>query len=98
MSNTIRNRPHYIIFTEEDKEKDFTRDNKSIRTYHTGRRMKTYTVNNKRSKYGVEPGLGTGISKLGKLVTKNANRALKKQARQQLKKDLKRQIDETLCK
>ena len=34
-------------------------------------------------------GRGIGISKLGKLVTKNANRSLKKGVRQEIKNQLK---------
>ncbi len=53
-------------------------------------KLKPYTSDHKRGsgKFAVELGEGTGISKLGKLVTKNANRSIKKSARQQAKKDL----------
>ena len=59
---------------------------KSQSQYDMGsRKMKPYLSDHARGtmKEVVSLGRGTGISKLGKLVTKNANRAQKKAARQQ---------------
>lgn len=57
------------------KDKDYFKHNK----------MKPYVEEHKmgNGKFEVELGLGLGISKLGKLITKNANRSLKKSARRE---------------
>jgi hypothetical protein len=52
------------------------KDDKSQRENTYGKRMKPYSK--RRGKFAVEPANKTGISVLGKLITKNANRSLKK--------------------
>lgn len=57
------------------KDKDYFKHNK----------MKPYIEEHKMGQLKFEPdlGLGLGVSKLGKLITKNANRSLKKGARRE---------------
>ena len=83
-----------IAYTTEKK------DNKSIRDVTFGRRMKAYTPNNKRGKFAVDisngdgngGGYKVGVSRLGKLVAKNANRSKKKSVRQGVKQEIKKVI------
>lgn len=54
------------------------------------RKMKPYS--RRSGKFIADLGRGIGISKLGKLITKNANRSLKKSIRQLNKKLIKQEI------
>jgi len=70
---------------------------RSQRDYDMGsRKMRPYLSDHARGtmKEVVDLGRGTGISKLGKLVTKNANRAQKKSARQQGFQDMEDELNE----
>ena len=73
------------------------RDNKSIKQYTYGRRLKPYAK--ERGKYGVDNSSGDhnpgstgklGVSKMSKLITKNANRSKKKYVRQEAKKSIRK--------
>lgn len=62
---------------------------RTIRNKQEGKiKRKLRPYSKKYGKFLVEPQNGTGITKLGKLVTKNANRSLKKKIRQMLKKEI----------
>ncbi len=64
---------------------------KSIRlSMHTRNKMPPYLADNNRGRLKYVPELSnkTGISTLGKLVARNANRSLKKAARAQGKRDI----------
>lgn len=58
------------------------------------RKMKPYLADKDAGsgKFAVDLGRGTGISRTGKLITKNANRGKKKAARTQGKKEIKDQL------
>lgn len=78
------------------------RDNKDITFPTYGRRMKAYTKNNKRGKFAVDMSRGDGngggfklgVSRTGKLVTKNANRSLKKAVRQESKNEIRNYLNQ----
>lgn len=75
-------------------------------TFGHKKSIKEHSVNSKKSKpyladkdmgsgkFVVDLGKGTGVSKTGKLVTKNANRSKKKAARQQGVKDILKGLNE----
>ncbi len=58
-------------------------------------RMPPYLADKNRGdlEFVVEHGRGTGISKTGKLITKNANRSRKKAMRQQSKRLIEQELD-----
>lgn len=73
-----------------------TKNHKDIRVIKiTANKMKPYLADKNMGypEYTPDLGRGTGISKTGKLVAKNANRSRKKAARQEAKNVIKRNID-----
>lgn len=94
MGKTLRNK------IEDGEFLGNQRDKKRIGAVTIGKRMKAYATS---FKFGVDhstgnphfrnSGMKTGVSRMGKLVTKNANRSLKKGLRQQLKKELRFELD-----
>jgi hypothetical protein len=72
---------------------------KSIKEIGLGRnKLKPYLADKDAGspKFVVSLGKGTGISKTGKLVTKNANRSKKKAARQQTKKEINQELQQII--
>lgn len=82
MSRTKRMKPSH-----DNKVPHEQRDNKSLRegSWGRNRKSKPYDGSKWQFKYGVEPANATGITRLGKLITKNANRSKKKTVRQKAK-------------
>ena len=69
---------------------------KSQRTHSVGRKSRAYVKDRDRSagKDVVEMGDATGITRLGKLITRNSNRSKKKGRRQELSKMMYKQFNE----
>lgn len=65
--------------------------------HKNSKRLRPYAVERKPIKYTADkteyvPGTLKGVSKFDKLITKNANRAIKKAFRQRLKKELQDEL------